>query len=800
MPRSPSPELARWLLDHQLCSPRDFIRCGKRVAKLVEDLPPFDFVWLDALVQLGRLSPYQAHLLESPAPDQLLLGPCLLVHPCSSGKGNQTWQARHSQTGARVAVKLINGPFNECEPSAGSWQRLTKSLRGLRNPGICGPMETLPTPRGLVLMSPWVDGPHLRDVLVRKGRFPPAVVAAMGWQLLTSLEHLESLGLPHGDLRLENVRLTPGGQIVLVDTGVRSILEPEQTVHSGMHPDHFEGIAPERIGTAQPATPAAELYALGCLLWHLLVGRPPFPAGDPVVKLSRHQSCDVDDVREHAPETPASLAELLLGMTRRDPSQRPAGAAAALRQWPRPLPDAQRLLKTFLQQVEQPAALPRGRQTHRRLSLAIWGTLGLAVFAGAGFLASRAELETALRGTLQERTENSPAELAGGGSGDAALAEAAAISRSAADGDEAARSPEDGTTTPGNQLRLASHVAREGKSAARSRTVRALPAPDAAGVLSLVGDQVYELRDITVVGGLVIQGEEERPAQIRITVPGEITAQSIVIRNVIFEIAAGGLTEPGETGAALTLRTQRAELVSVGCLGTDFTHANAERSALVRWELVDERDVRNSNLRLSHCVFRQGGAAVVVPQAVARVEVRESLFEGGEVAVELAGSAKRSIPLVMRWNHVTTRGLQNVIRWWGDEGPPGGIRLEWELQDSVLHLSDRDGALVQLLSARYTNEWIPRLAIGGAGNLLAPEQTIVRWQSDSFGESLEIDSPELEVEGLMSVPFEFAAERGAALQPLGRIPGVALRRTRPPGCEPARLPGEAAGSAEPSAP
>jgi hypothetical protein len=220
----------------------------------------------------------------------------------------------------------------------------------------------------------------------------------------------------------------------------------------------------------------------------------------------------------------------------------------------------------------------------------------------------------------------------------------------------------------------------------------------------------------------------------------------------------------------------------------------------VRWELVDERDVRNSNLRLSHCVFRQGGAAVVVPQAVARVEVRESLFEGGEVAVELAGSAKRSIPLVMRWNHVTTRGLQNVIRWWGDEGPPGGIRLEWELQDSVLHLADRDGALVQLLSARYTNEWIPRLAIGGAGNLLAPEQTIVRWQSDSSGESLEIDSPELEVEGLMSVPFEFAAERGAALQPLGRIPGVALRRTRPPGCEPARLPGEAAGSAEPSAP
>ena len=788
MPRAPSPELARWLIDHQLCTPRDFARCGKRVGALVADLPPFDFVWLDALVQLGRLSPYQAQILESPEPNQLLLGPCLLVHPCSAGAANQTWQARHTQSGARVALKLIRSPLGVREHSAASWQRLAQSLRSLSAPGIRGPIEVQPTPRGLVLLSPWVEGPHLRELVVRSGRFPPAVVATIGWQLLTSLERLEGLGLQHGDLRLENVRLSTGGQIILVDTGVRPILEPEQTVHSGLNPDHFEGIAPERIGTAQPATPASELYALGCLLWQLLVGRPPFPAGDPVVKLSRHQSRDVDDVREYAPETPASLADLLLCLTRRDPSQRPAGAAAALRQWPRPLADPPRVLQTFLQTVEQPAALPRSRQTHRRLSLALWGALGLAVFAGAGIFASRAGFQTSLRGLQTDQIETGTAELAANGALDAKRPESAATPPPAAEGEESAAASESGTTPPGGEVKLASHLESAGPSVARSPSLRPLPAPDAAGVLSLAGDQVYALHDISVVGGLIIQGEDEFPARIRIAQPGEITAQSIVLRNVIFEIAAGGLTEPGETGAGLTLRTQRVELVSVGCLGTEPVRGNAARPALVRWELVDERDVRNSSLRLLNCQFHQGGAAVVIPQVVARVEVRESLFEGCEVALELAGSAKRSLPLAVRWQHVTTRGLQNVIRWWGEEGPPGGIRLEWELQESVLHLADSAGALVQLLSARYTNDWIPRLKIGGAGNLLTPEQTVVRWQSDSTGESLEIDSPELEVEGLMSVPFEFAADRGAALQPLGRIPGVALRRTHPPGCDPARLP------------
>ena len=788
MPRAPSPELARWLIDHQLCTTRDFARCGKRVGAMVADLPPFDFVWLDALVQLGRLSPYQSQILESPDPNQLLLGPCLLVHPCSSGEGNQTWQARHTQTGARVALKLIRASPGERELAAPPCQRLAQSLRGLNAAGIRGPIEVQQTPRGMVLLSPWVEGPHLKELVVRNGRFPPGVVAAIGLQLLTSLQFLEARGLQHGDLRLENVRLNPAGQIVLVDTGVRPILEPEQTVHSGMNPDHFEGIAPERIGTAQPATPASDLYALGCLLWTLLVGRPPFPAGDPVVKLSRHQSCDVDDVREHAPETPDFLAALVLGLTRRDPSHRPAAAAAALQQWPRQLPDPQRVLKTFLQNVEQPAALPRSSQTHRRLSLAVWGTLGLAMFAGAGFLASRAGLEPTLRGSRISWRTTGPTPPAEGAGEDSERAETLVNRRLATAPDESDAASQPKTSPADGEVQLASAVASAEESPARSPRLLPLPTPDAGGNLSLPGDQIYELRDISVVGGLCIRGEEPFPARIRITEPAEITAQSLVIQNVMFEIAPQGLTEPGETGAALTLRTQRAELDSVGCLGNDLARGTAVLPALVRWELVDERDIRNSTLRLSHCLFRLGGAAVVIPQVVARVDVRETLFEGNEVALELAGGAKRSLPLTLKWQHVTTRGLQHVIRWWGEEGPPRGLRLEWELQDSVLHLAQSEGAVVQLLSARYTNDWIPRLAIGGAGNLLVPEQTVVRWQSDSSSESLEIDSPELHVEGLMSVPFEFAADQGAALQPLGRIPGVSLRRTRPPGCDPARLP------------
>ena len=94
------------------------------------------------------------------------------------------------------------------------------------------------------------------------------------------------------------------------------------------------------------------MYALGCVLWQLLAGRPPFPGGDPLVKLRAHQARAIDDVRKWAPDTPAALAEGIAWLTQRDPAQRPAHFGEVLERWGPPRRRGRRAVAGFLRRFE----------------------------------------------------------------------------------------------------------------------------------------------------------------------------------------------------------------------------------------------------------------------------------------------------------------------------------------------------------------------------------------------------------------------------------------------------------------
>ncbi|MCY2965959.1 MAG: hypothetical protein NT069_20400, partial [Planctomycetota bacterium] len=104
---------------------------------------------------------------------------------------------------------------------------------------------------------------------------------------------------------------------------------------------------------------------------------------------------------------------------------------------------------------------------------------------------------------------------------------------------------------------------------------------------------------------------------------------------------------------------------------------------------------------------------------------------------------------------VTCREMGGVVRWWGEVGPPTGIRLTLDVRDSLLHLRNENSAVCTLLSERYTSAWLKRLKVSGEGSLIPPETVLVAWQSDQSDETQVIDSPELDVEGLLAIPFQF---------------------------------------------
>ncbi len=571
--------------------------------RLARDLPAFDSVWIDALVQLGRLTSFQAKLLESAEPERIRVGPCVLVSRLGGGLYGETFLARHIESGERCVLKCRRLAPETLPSILERLQALTRTAQHFRHahvvvPHVCkrlpaegfksqtaGRLKTYADaePDRLVLLSRHVAGFTLKELLIRRGRFSPAVVWEIGRQLLDGLAALEQLGLVHGDIGVSNVRLTRAGQAVLVDAGVRPAVEPELAIHANVSPERYDGTAPERIGTGEPATIVSDLYSLGCLLWTLLAGRPPFPTGDPLAKLAAHQTRPVPEIREWSPDTPTELAELISRLTAMEPADRPPSAAEALKQWRRPTRLGQRRLRRFRAQFDGDAAQvpsPAGKATTGR-----WSVLVASIFALSGL--TLALFDQGARSYLLDLTGRLP--------GHRFVVET--VTKVTSTRRERPLEPEALQTVSAHKVSPRS--AETSRSVADSaRSFLSIPPPDPQGVILLDSNGPYKAADISTVGPLVVRGADGvRPTIVVDAEPVRVWAQDVLFENVRFVTRTvyeatkkQGRSGPSNGKASLAARRD-----------TTKNGAAGERSRAVPAALLL---VRSQTLTVRSCVFQ----------------------------------------------------------------------------------------------------------------------------------------------------------------------------------------------------
>lgn len=347
MVEPPSKQLLHVLMGQKLCTERDLRRCRKFVRRLSGDLPAFDSVWLDALVQTQKLTSFQASLIETGQTESLRIGPSIVMDRIG-GTSSETFLARDAASSSLIVVKRMSVPAELKAATLARLQHLIEQSKGLEHPGLvlphaCSELGASKQPKrktdvahwvgvrvDLAIASRLVEGLTLGELLLRRGRFPANVVTEIARVVLEHLALLHERDLVHGELGLQNLRLQANGQLLLLDAGITPALQPELQINAFTRPDRYDGAAPELIGTGQQRTSQSDLYALGALLWQLLAGRPPFTTGDPLGKLAAHQMQRIPDVSELAPETPPKLVRLIQWLTERDPTQRPTTARQAL--------------------------------------------------------------------------------------------------------------------------------------------------------------------------------------------------------------------------------------------------------------------------------------------------------------------------------------------------------------------------------------------------------------------------------------------------------------------------------------
>ncbi|MEV7581638.1 serine/threonine-protein kinase [Streptomyces erythrochromogenes] len=176
------------------------------------------------------------------------------------------------------------------------------------------------------LVMELVDGRPLSEVL-QKGPLPIDDVVRWGEQICQALEAAHRAGVVHRDVKPSNVLITGTGRTKLCDFGIaRRALATQGLTATGMSIGTPGYMAPEQI-RGDTVGPATDLYALGCLLYELLTGLPPF-TGEPLSVLSRHLEQPPVPVRARRPDVPLALDRLVGQLLAKEPGKRPASAAA----------------------------------------------------------------------------------------------------------------------------------------------------------------------------------------------------------------------------------------------------------------------------------------------------------------------------------------------------------------------------------------------------------------------------------------------------------------------------------------
>jgi hypothetical protein len=263
-------------------------------------------------------------------PNTLVQNRYLIVRSIGQGGMGAVYEATDTRLGNTVALKqtLVGGAQLDR-----AFEREARILAGLRHPALPKVMDFFADPLGQFLVMEYIPGDDLARLLERRGA-PFGAEEVLRWadQALATLEYLHTHQPPiiHRDIKPHNLKLTPQGELVLLDFG---LAKGAASTHSqATNLSSVVGYTPlygpiEQI-QGSGTDPRSDLYALAATLYHLLTGAPPIDALTRAAAVLRRLPDPLRPPRELNPQVPPAVSAVLVRAMALDPADRPASAAA----------------------------------------------------------------------------------------------------------------------------------------------------------------------------------------------------------------------------------------------------------------------------------------------------------------------------------------------------------------------------------------------------------------------------------------------------------------------------------------
>ena len=368
----------------QLLAPEQVDEVARELAPVYDD--PRHLA--DYLIQIGWLTEYQCRSLFDGKWASLTIGHYQLLDRLGEGGVSEVFRAWDSLKGRDVALKVLRRDLASHQEGVRQFQRELQVVTRLSHPNVIKTFDAHQVDDVHCFAMEFVDGIDLHRYVSTHGPLPVDQACDFARQTAQGLQHCHQMGLVHRDVKPANLFLInpplgnrgPSGPTVrradpiikILDWGLARMLpkpgeemklsDDQASAEKGLLIGTADYVAPEQALDPSLVDTRADIYSLGCTLYFLLTGRPPFEGPALMQKLMQHQQTEPPCLRDLRPDVPEELEAVLQRMLAKRPEDRfqiPLLVVMPLRRFcPSAVSASGSLIRPTGQGIGKPSTLP----------------------------------------------------------------------------------------------------------------------------------------------------------------------------------------------------------------------------------------------------------------------------------------------------------------------------------------------------------------------------------------------------------------------------------------------------------